>query len=114
MQVVAELENYSDQLLSVRQDATGLMSGLSDAQFNWQPAAGRWSVAGCFDHLNKSASQLFIPKIDAAIATARAKRLTSGGPFAYSAFERWCIRTNDAPPKMRFKAPRRFQPAPHL
>ena len=108
--MVAELESYSDQLLSVRQDATGLMSGLTDAQFNWQPAPGRWSMAGCFDHLNKSAAQLFIPKIDAAIARARANGLKSNGPFAYSAFERWCVKTNDAPPKMRFKAPRRVQP----
>ena len=38
----AELESYQDQLLSIRQDATGLMSGLSDAQFNWQPEPGRW------------------------------------------------------------------------
>jgi hypothetical protein len=106
----AELEGYSDQLLSVRQDATGLMSGISDAQFNWRPEPGRWSMAGCFDHLNKSAAQLFIPRIDAAIAGARAAGLRSGGPFAYSAFERWCVKTNDAPPKMRFKAPKRVQP----
>ena len=111
----AELEGYSDQLLSVRQDAVGLMSGLSDAQFNWQPAPGRWSMAGCIDHLNKTAAQLFIPRIDAAIATAREKNLRSNGPFAYSAFERWCIRTNDAPAKMRFKAPKSVQPsAPSL
>jgi hypothetical protein len=109
--VIAELEGYSDQLLSVKQDATGLMSGLSDSQFNWQPEPGRWSMAGCFDHLNKSAAQLFIPKIDAAIARARAQDLKSHGPFAYSAFERWCVKTNDAPAKMRFKAPRRVQPA---
>ena len=112
--MVAELESYGDQLLSVRQDATGLMSGLNDAQFNWQPAPGRWSMAGCFDHLNKSAAQLFVPRIDAAIANARTKHLFSNGPFAYSAFERWCVRTNDAPPKRRFKAPKRFHPAPHL
>ena len=42
----AELESYQDQLLSIRQDATGLMSGLSDAQFNWQPEPGRWSMSG--------------------------------------------------------------------
>ena len=108
----AELESYSDQLLSVRQDAVGLMSGLSDAQFNWQPAPGRWSMAGCFDHLNKSAAQLFIPRIDAAIARAAAQNLRSDGPFAYSAFGRWCVRTNDAPAQMRFKAPRRVQPEP--
>jgi hypothetical protein len=112
--VIAELEGYSDQLLSVRQDATGLMSGLSDAQFNWQPEPGRWSMAGCFDHLNKAAAQLFIPRIDAAIATARARNLKSNGPFSYSAFERWCVKTNDAPPKMRFKAPKAVQPSPHL
>ena len=110
----AELQGYGDQLLSVRQDAAGLMSGLSDAQFNWQPAPGRWSMAGCVDHLNKSASGLFIPKIDSAIATARARTLTSNGPFAYPALERWAIRNNDAPAKMRFKAPKSMQPAPNL
>jgi hypothetical protein len=109
----AEIETYSDQLLSVKQDAVGLMSGLSDAQFNWQPSPGRWSMGGCFDHLNKSAAQLFIPRIDAAIATAVDRGLRSNGPFVHSAFERWCVRTNDAPARMRFKAPRRVQPEPH-
>jgi hypothetical protein len=108
-----ELDSYADQLLSIRQDATGLMSGLSDAQFNWQPEPVRWSMAGCFDHLNLSAAQLFMPSIDAAIATARSKGLKSNGPFVYSAFERWCVKTNDAPPRMRFKAPKGVQPAPH-
>ena len=107
----AELESYSDQLLSIRQDAGGLMSGLSDTQFNWQPEPARWSMAGCFEHLNKSAAQLFVPSIDAAIAHARAQCLTGSGPFAYSAFERWCVRTNDAPARMRFKAPKQVQPS---
>jgi DinB family protein len=107
----SELESYQDQLLSIRQDGSGLMSGLSDAQFNWQPEPGRWSMAGCFDHLNLSAAKLFMPSIDAALATAKAQNLKSNGPFVYSAFERWCVRTNDAPARMRFKAPRRVQPA---
>ena len=110
----AEIQGYGDQLLSVKQDAIGLMSGLSDAQFNWQPAPGRWSMAGCFDHLNKSAAQLFIPRIDGAIAMAKANGLKSDGPFAYSAFERWCISTNDAPATMRFKAPKVVRPGTAL
>jgi DinB family protein len=109
-----ELQGYGDQLLSVRQDAVGLMSGLSDAQFNWQPAPGRWSMAGCFDHLNKSASKLFMPTIDAAIATARTRNLKSNGPFAYSAFERWFVRNNDAPAKMKFRAPKNVRPSTPL
>jgi len=107
----AELESYQDQLLSIRQDATGLMSGLSDAQFNWQPEPGRWSMGGCFEHLNLAAAQLFIPRLDGAIANAHAEGLNSNGPFAYSAFERWCVRTNDAPARRRFKAPKRVRPA---
>jgi hypothetical protein len=69
-------------------------------------------MAGCFDHLNLSAARLFMPAIDAAMAKARAQGLKSNGPFVYSAFERWCVRTNDAPARMRFKAPRRVQPEP--
>jgi hypothetical protein len=71
-------------------------------------------MAGCFDHLNKSAADLFIPMIDEAIAGARARGLKSDCPFAYSAFERWCIRNNDAPAKMKFKAAKKFHPAPQL
>ena len=90
------------------------MSGLTDAQFNWQPGPARWSMAGCFDHLNKSAAGLFIPKIDAAIAAANAQGLKSNGPFAYPALARWLVRTSDAPAGMKFKAQKDFQPAPHL
>ena len=110
----AELQGYGDQLLSIRQDATGLMSGVSDAQFNWQPGPGRWSMAGCFDHLNKSASDLFMPKIDRALADARARNLRSDGPFAYPLLERWFVKTSDAPAKIKFKAQKKHQPAPHL
>ena len=105
-----ELDNYSDHLVTIRQDATGFMNGLSETQFNWQPAPGRWSVASCFEHLNLSAAKLFIPSIDAAITDARSRGLTSPGPFTYSAFERWCVSMNDAPARMRFKAPNVVRP----
>jgi hypothetical protein len=110
----AELQGYGDQLLSVRQDGAGLMAGVTDQQFNWQPGPGRWSMAGCFDHLNKSAADLFIPMIDRALADARARNLRSNGPFAYPLLERWMTKNNDAPAKMKFKAPKKFQPAPQL
>ena len=74
--MMPELETYQDQLLSIKQDAEGLMSVLTDAQFNWRPAPGRWSIAECFDHLNTTA-RLFVPAIDAAIATARAREWRS-------------------------------------
>jgi hypothetical protein len=109
--VVAELEAYLDQLVSVRQDAAGLMTDLSDHQFNWQPAPGRWSMAQCFGHLNLSARQLFIPGIDGAIADARRRNLTSPGPFVHPALQRIFLRLSEPPPRIRFKAPRAVKQA---
>jgi hypothetical protein len=50
----ARLLSYEDQLRSIRQDAEGLMAGLSDAQFKWPPAPGRWSMSGCFVRLRRT------------------------------------------------------------
>ena len=69
------------------------------------PGAGAWSMSECFDHLNISAAQLFIPGIDAAIADARRRDLTSAGPFVYPALQRIFLRLSEPPPKVRFRAP---------
>jgi hypothetical protein len=103
--VIAELETYQDQLLSIRQDASGLLSGFSDHQFNWRPAPNRWSMGECFDHLNLTAATLFLPAIDAAIERAKRQGLTSPGPFAYPALQRMFLKISEPPPKVRFKAP---------
>jgi hypothetical protein len=105
-----ELETYQDQLLSIKQDAEGLMSVLTDLQFNWRPAPDRWSIAECFAHLNATA-RLYVPAIDAAIATARARELRGQGPFVYPLFERLFLRMSEPPPKVRFRAPAAFRPA---
>ena len=40
---------------------TEAVFGRYDAtQLNWQPEAGRWSVAQCFDHLLKTADEMFL------------------------------------------------------
>jgi hypothetical protein len=109
--LIAELETYQDQLLSIRQDAQGLMSGVSDAQFNWRPAPSRWSMGECFQHLNRCAAKLFVPGIDSAIATARSKDFRNPGPFVYPALQRMFLRTSEPPPRMRFKAPALVRPA---
>jgi hypothetical protein len=103
--VIAELETYQDQLLSIRQDAAGLLSALSDDQFNWRPAPNRWSMGECFDHLNLTAAKLFLPAIDAAIESVKSQGLTCCGPFVYPALQRMFLKISDPPPKIRFKAP---------
>ncbi len=38
---------------SIGADARAEFGGLTRAQLNWKPSAGRWSVAQCLDHLMK-------------------------------------------------------------
>src|ERR1700674_1085610 len=108
--MTAELEGYRDQLLSIQQDTSGIVANLSDDQFNWRPAANRWSIGECFDHLNATA-RAYMPAIDRAIATARGRGLKSPGPFSYSLFERLFLRWNEPPPKLRLPAPKVLKPA---
>ena len=107
--MVAEIETYLDQLLSIKQDVPGIVAGLSDVQLNWRPAQDRWSIAECLEHLNVSAD-LFLGAIDRRLEQGRASGMLSPGPFAYGAFERWWVRNAEPPPRRRFRAPSKLRP----
>ena len=104
-----ELEGYQDQLLSIRQDAPGIVARLSDEQFNWRPAPNQWSIAECFGHLN-IASKQFMPTFDQAIASGRERGLTATGPFAYPMLQRYFVRLMEPPPAIRVRTPGAFVP----
>ena len=104
-----ELDAYLRQLDAIRADARQLVAGLSDAEFNRRPAAGRWSAAECLDHLNMVRKVL--PAIDRAITNAAARGLRSDGPFRYGWFARWMIRSFEPPPRRRFRNPTLLEPA---
>jgi hypothetical protein len=105
----AELESYSDQLLSVRQDAVGPDVWVVRRAVQLAAGAGALVHDRLLRPSQQPAAQLFIPRIDAAIARAAAQNLRSDGPFAYSAFRRWCVRTNVRQQKCVSRA-RRVQP----
>jgi hypothetical protein len=107
----AELESYLDQLLSITQDAPGIAANLTDAQFNWRPAPGRWSMAECFDHLNRTA-HAYMGRLDASIAEGRSRGLTAPGPFVHSLLDRLILRSMEPPVRFRMRSPRVFRPAP--
>jgi hypothetical protein len=108
-----EIEGYRDQLLAIKQALPGLVNQLTDAQFNWRPAAGRWSIAQCLDHLNLTAAK-FVPAMDAAIDKARQRGLLSQGPFSYPLLERWFAQSQEPPPGRRARAFKAFVPPPTL
>ncbi|OFW20364.1 MAG: hypothetical protein A3H97_20725 [Acidobacteria bacterium RIFCSPLOWO2_02_FULL_65_29] len=107
--VNSELEGYQDQLLSINQDAPGIVAGLSNDQFNWRPGSDRWSIAECLGHLN-IAARLFMPTFDEAIARGRRRGMTAGGPFAYPLLQRSFVRLMEPPPVIRVRTPGAFAP----
>jgi hypothetical protein len=107
----SELETYLDQLISIKQDAPGIVAGLSDAQFNWRPAANRWSIAECFNHLNASAREL-LARIDESIRRGRERGLTSAGPFALRLIDRVVARALEPPARLRVRTVPALAPPP--
>ncbi|MEO8597055.1 MAG: DinB family protein [Candidatus Solibacter sp.] len=104
-----QLEEYRQQFERIADEARELTSGLTEAQFNWRPAAGQWSIEECLSHLvSVGAAQIEV--IDPAITAARAKGLTGKGPFEYPAWERFIVRESEAPVRHAMSSPKRFLP----
>jgi hypothetical protein len=107
-----EIDDLRRQFEQVSADATALTTPLTDAQFNWQPAPGAWSVAQCLDHLNVTA-RLYLPKLDQAIADAIRRGVYGQGPFRYSLIGRWMVRSQEPPARLRVKTTKIFLPPPN-
>jgi len=100
-----ELQHMLEQLEAIKADGRAVAAGLTDAQFNWHPGPGRWSIADCLQHLNVGVSKT-LPAFDRAIAEGRSKGQLAPGPFHYGWFSRWMIGSMEPPPKWRMKTPR--------
>jgi hypothetical protein len=95
-----ELQAMLAQLEAIKTDGRAVTNGLTDAQLNWSPGEGRWSVAECLQHLNVAVSHT-LPAFDRAIGEGRAKGKTAPGPFKYGWLSRWMIASMEPPPKRR-------------
>ena len=85
-----------------------IAQGLSQAQFNWRPGSGRWSIGECIAHLNFQ--QINLLSIEAAIARGRARNITGQGPFTLGLLSRKWVASQDLPVRRKFKAAKRFSP----
>src|SRR5438874_7258692 len=78
----ADLDVLERCAADVIERATSLVSGLSDAQFNFKPSPVAWSVAQCLKHLVLTGSIAADSQADA-IAKLRADGKRSEGPYSY-------------------------------
>jgi len=104
-------EQYLVELRRQSKQAGELIAGLTVAQFNWQPNAGRsWSIAQCLEHLTAT-NQVYLAAIRPAVQSSRgsqAEIVYRPGGWLTSRF----IASMEPPPKQKFRAFRKIQPKP--
>lgn len=105
----SELAEDVRQVVQIKEQAAALLRGLSDAQYNWSPEPGRWSMAQCLAHIVVT-DDMYLPVLEKCIADARKQGTLSSGPFHHGWFGNWFVRSMDAPAKRRFKNPKSITP----
>ena len=96
------LQSMLEQLEAIKADGQAVTAGLSDAQLNWSPGPGRWSIAECLKHLNVGV-RATLPAFDRAITEGRAQGKTAPGPFRYGWFSRMMVWSMEPPPRFRMR-----------
>ncbi|HEX8352893.1 MAG TPA: DinB family protein [Pyrinomonadaceae bacterium] len=105
-----ELDALLDELRAGGREARKVFGGLSAAQLNWKPSAGRWSVGQCFEHLIKTNST-FVPDIErVAAGTYRSSLWARVSPLS-GLFAGLILKALDPEKGRKTKAPRVFEPA---
>ena len=92
--------------------AKSLTVGLSAAQLNWRPQPGKWSIAQNLAHLNFGYQNFDI--IASSIAAARAKGMVGNGPFRYGWLSSWFVKSQEPPPKRKYKSAKAYAPSPDV
>ena len=112
-QLIEELRDYCEQIENIQEDAQELTATLSDRQFNWRPAPGKWSISECLAHLNV-VNGAYLSPIRDLIQGGRQAGLTASGPFRYGFFSRKFNALVEPPVKFRVPAPKQYLPPPDL
>lgn len=104
-----ELAALQSQFAAVKTEASDLVKGLAESQFNWRPEPHRWSMAECLLHLNMIGDR-YVHAIEKALEAAGTEERNAQGPFGYGWFGKWILNSTEPPPKRTSKAPRSFTP----
>ena len=103
------LDEYVKGFEAVGRDLTELIRGLNDAQLNWRPSDGHWSIAECIAHIT-AAGNLYLEPIDAAIHRGFDRAMLGGRDFYPGRFDRWFIAQMEPPPRRKMKSPKKIAP----
>src|SRR5687767_11452279 len=103
------LDEYVRGFEAVGRDMAELTRGLTDAQLNWRPSDGRWSIAECIAHLTATGN-VYLEPLDRAIERGHARALFGGREFQPNGIGRWMIAQMEPPPKRKMRAMKKIAP----
>jgi hypothetical protein len=104
------LQGYLEQLAFIRRESAELTGEITDAQFSWRPAPGRWSPGQIVNHLNLAGGD-YVQRLARLLEDARARGLRDRGDDRPGLIGGMLVRSMEPPPRRRFKAPKIWQPA---
>ena len=112
----ADLDVLRLGLVAAIARARTVADGLTDAQFNWKPSPGQWSVAQCVKHLVLTGG-LAAANQETAIAKLRGTGRRSDGPYTYRGMAakmgNMLMKSVEPPVQRKFKTAKKVFPAEH-
>src|SRR5262247_3619682 len=106
----AELSQLIDEVKKIANDTSNTFGALTPAQLNWKPAAERWSVAQCLEHLIV-ANQGFFPIFDSISKGEHKTKAMERIPVLPRLWGKLIVSSQRPTSTRKYKAPKRFQPA---
>ncbi len=97
-----ELREYHKEYLGLKQEGSDLLATLTDEQFNWSPAPGRWSIGECIGHINITESGIG-KSVDRLIGEAESRDLRGDGPFRHGFMGNFFVKSMNPPYRMKVK-----------
>jgi hypothetical protein len=108
-----QLADWFDDLDSLLREVSDLLRPLSDAQLNWRPGPGKWSIGECIEHLTITGDAI-AAQVDRALEAARARGISGRGPFDLGWLGRWWVGAVGPNGKRAVRAPAIFTPGSSL
>jgi hypothetical protein len=100
----------SEAVSAVQAEAVRICRGLSDEQLSWRPEPHRWSIAENLAHV-RITTEVFLPAVDATLATLRERNLLSRGSSNLGLYGRALVWSMEGRPVIRMRAPKAIQPS---
>ena len=105
-----QLDLLIENARTIAVDARSSFGQMSAAQLNWKPAAERWSVGQCFDHLINS-NKGYLPIIDSVRKGTKKTTFWERLPMLPGLAGKLLIKSLDPASARKLKAPKNFKPA---